>query len=107
MLLIGLHYRFGGVPGFAKVALKSIQDDYTRSISIDDCASAILRAPHSEVQDCVEDIKKHSKPSGHSGQKAYIEALLICCRVDQGGKPCSCKHLFQRPDGKHPSGRSK
>jgi hypothetical protein len=53
-----LHYGFEDVPDFAKVALKSIQDDYTRSISIDDSMSAIFRASHSELQNCVDDIKK-------------------------------------------------
>ena len=70
-----LHYGFEDVPGFAKVALKSIQDDYTRSISIDDCASAILRAPHDELQKCVDDIKKAFEALRPFRPEGFVEAL--------------------------------
>ena len=80
-----LHYGFKEVPGFAKVALKSIQDDYTRSISIDDCMSAILSAPHREIVNCVDDIKKafsELKPRPES----FIEALLYAAALTRAGK---------------------
>ena len=75
-----LHHGFKGVPGFAKVALKSIQDDYSRSISIDDCMSAILSAPHSEIENCAGDIKKafsvlNPKPENFKKALLYAAAL--------------------------------
>ena len=80
-----LHYGFKEVPGFAKVALKSIQDDYTRSISIDDCMSAILSAPHSEIVNCADDIQKafsalNPKP------ESFREALLYATALTRAGK---------------------
>ena len=79
-----LHYGFADVPGFTKVALKSIQDDYTRSISTDDCASAILRAPHNELQNCVDDIKKAFEALRPFRPEGFVEALLYAAGFDQG-----------------------
>lgn len=54
-----LRFHFDDIPGFVKVALKAIQDKYTRSISIDDCISVILRAPYDELRNSKDDLKKH------------------------------------------------
>ena len=81
-----LHYSFEEVPGFAKVALKSIQDDFTRSISIDDCMSAILRAPHSELLNCADDIKKAFSALKPFRPESFIEALLYAAALTKAGK---------------------
>ncbi len=81
-----LHYGFEGVPGFTKVALKSIQDDYTRRISIDDCMSAILRASHSELLNCVDDIKTAFSDLKPFRPESFIEALLYAAVLTRAGK---------------------
>lgn len=80
-----LHYGFYDVPGFVKVAMKSIQDDYTRSISIDDCASAILRAPHDELQSCVDDIKKAFEALKPFRPEGFYEALIYAAALTKAG----------------------
>ena len=90
-----LHYGFEDVPGFAKVALKSIQDDYTRSISIDDCASAILRAPHNELQNCVDDIKKAFEALRPFRPEGFIEALLYAAALTKAGNHAAASTCFR------------
>ena len=76
-----LHYGFRDVPGFAKVVLKSIQDDYTRSISTNDCVSAILRSSHNELQNCVDDIKRAFEALKPFKPEGFIEALLYAAAL--------------------------
>lgn len=90
-----LHYGFRDVPGFAKVALKSIQDDYTRSISIDDCASAILRSPHNELQDCVDDIKKAFEALKPFRPAGFVEALLYAAALTKAGNHAAATICFR------------
>jgi hypothetical protein len=90
-----LHYRFYDVPGFAKVAMKSIQDDYTRSISIDDCASAILRAPHSELQSCVDDIKKAFEALKPFRPEGFYEALIYAAALTKAGNHAEASICFR------------
>jgi tetratricopeptide (TPR) repeat protein len=80
-----LGYGFKEVPGFVKVALKSIQDVYTRSISIDDCASAILRAPHHELQNCVDDIRKAFEALKPFRPEGFVEALVYATALTKAG----------------------
>jgi hypothetical protein len=90
-----LHYGFEDVPGFTKVALKSIQDDYTRSISIDDCASAILRAPRNELQNCVDDIKKAFEALRPFRPEGFIEALLYAAALTKAGNHAAANTCFR------------
>ena len=90
-----LHYGFKDVPGFTKVALKSIQDDYTRSISIDDCMSAILRAPHNELKNCVDDIKKVFEALRPFRPEGFIEALLYAAALTKAGAHAAAKTCFR------------
>ena len=53
-----LYLSFSHAPGFVKVALKALQDDYTRSISTDDCETSILRAPSDELRKCVDELQE-------------------------------------------------
>ncbi len=80
-----LHYGFKEVPGFVKVALKAIQDDYTRSISIDDCMTAISSAPHSELLNCTDDINKALSAISPKPEN-FIEALLYAAALTRAGK---------------------
>lgn len=52
------YYSFINVPDFIKVALKSIQDNYTRSLSIDNCKFVILKSPKNELKNCIDEIVK-------------------------------------------------
>jgi hypothetical protein len=91
-----LHYGFHDVPGFAKVAMKSIQDDYTRSISIDDCASAILGAPNIELQSCVDDIKKAFEALKPFRPEGFYEALLYAAALTKAGNHAEASACFRK-----------
>lgn len=90
-----LHYGFKVVPGFTKVALKSIQDDYTRSISIDDCASAILSAPYTELQNCVDDIKKAFNALRPFRPEDFVESLLYAAALTKVGNHAAASTCFR------------
>lgn len=90
-----LHYGFKAVPGFIKVALKSIQDDYTRSISTDDCTTAILRAPHNELQNSVDDIKKAFEALRPFRPEGFIEALLYAAALTKAGNHATANTCFR------------
>ncbi len=90
-----LHYGFKDVPGFVKVALKSIQDDYTRYISTDDCATAILGAPHNELQDCVDDIKKAFEALRPFRPEGFVEALLYAAALTKAGDHAAASSCFR------------
>lgn len=51
-----LHFR--ALPGLSKVALKSIQDPYTRSISKEDSIDSIMRSSVNELQCSIQEIQK-------------------------------------------------
>jgi hypothetical protein len=89
-----LHYGFSDVPGFAKVALKSIRDDYTRSISIEDCMTTILRASPGELQNCVEDIKTAFDALKPFRQKNFVEALLYASALTKAGNHSAASDCF-------------
>lgn len=90
-----LHYGFKDFPGFAKVALKSIQDDYTRSISIDNCTSAILKVPHNELQNCIDDIKKAFEALRPFKPKDFVEALLYAAALTKAGNHEAASTCFR------------
>jgi len=80
-----LCYGFAEVPGFAKVALKAIRDDYTRSISIDDCTSTILRAPHQELKNCLDEIQMAFKGLKPYRPERFVEALFYAAALTKAG----------------------
>ncbi len=90
-----LHHGFVDVPGFAKVALKSIQDDYTRSISIDDCTSAVLNASSNELKSCVDDIKKAFEALKPFRPEGFIEALLYAAALSKAGNHAAVSTCFR------------
>ena len=89
-----LHYGFRDVPGFVRVALKSIQDVYTRSISIDDCASAILKATSNELQKCISDLKKAFEALRPFKSKDFVEAVLYAAALSKAGDYAAASACF-------------
>lgn len=90
-----LHYSFKDVPGFVKVALKSIKDVYTRSISTDDCATAILRAPCNELQNSVDDIKNAFEALRPFRPEGFIEAILYAAALTKAGNHATASTCFR------------
>ena len=95
--------RLKGVPGFTKVALKAIQDDYTRSISIDDCISVILRASTEELQNCVDDIKKAFKALKPFRPEDFVEALVYVAALTRAGNFMDASVCFRELEKDIPS----
>jgi hypothetical protein len=90
-----LHYGFKEVPGFVNVALKSIRDDYTRSISIDDCAASILNAPHDELKNCVDDMKNAFQALRPFRREGFFEALLYAAALTKAGNHAAASSCFR------------
>ncbi|WP_265671403.1 hypothetical protein [Klebsiella grimontii] len=80
-----LRYHFNNVPGFVKVALKAIQDDYTRRISVDDCISVILRATHDELRNSKEDLENAFNALKPFKPQQFIEALAYVAALSKSG----------------------
>lgn len=90
-----LHYGFEDVPGFVKVALKSIQDDYTRSISIDDCKTVILSAPQSELQNYTDEIQAAFNTLRPFRAEDFVEALLYAAVLSKAGNHAAASTCFK------------
>lgn len=90
-----LHYHFDNVPEFVKVALKAIQDEYTRNISIDDSVSVILRVPSNELQNCKEDIQKAFNALKPFRPQEFIEALVYVAALSKFGDNATANSNFK------------
>lgn len=90
-----LHYNFVDVPGFVKVALKSIRDNYTRSISIDDCMSTILKASPSELQNSVDDITIAFNALKPFRPENFVEALLYAAALTKAENYSTASNCFE------------
>ncbi|MBE9176794.1 hypothetical protein IQ225_18385 [Synechocystis salina LEGE 06155] len=90
-----LHYCFVDVPGFVKVALKSIRDDYTRSISIDDCVTTILKAPQAELQNCQDDIKTAFNALKPFKPEDFVEILLYATALTKAGNHSAASYCLK------------
>lgn len=99
-----LHLGFKNVPGFVKVALKSIQSDYTRSISIDDCGSTILRAPHNELQTFADDIVKAFLALRPFKPEDFFEAVLYAAALTKAENHVSASTCFSELIASIPAG---
>lgn len=86
---------FAKVPDFSKVALKAIQDDYTRSISTDDCIAMLLRAPREELKNCVDDIKRAFKALKPYRPEGFFEALVYAALLTKAGNHAVSAECFQ------------
>jgi hypothetical protein len=91
-----MHRGFRDVPGFLKVALKGIQDGYTRSITVDYCTSAILEAPPSELQANVCDIKKAFEALRPFRREGFVEALLYAAALTKAGDYAGASACFEQ-----------
>ena len=81
-----LSSRFQNAPDFVKVALKSIQSEYTRGISIDRCLSIILQATKSELSNCVQEIKNALIALKPFSNENFVEALVYITALHKSGK---------------------
>jgi len=90
-----LRYHFDDVPGFVKVALKAIQDEYTRSISIDDCISVILRAKHEELRNCKAELKNAFDALKPFKPQQFIEALVYVAALSKFGDNATSTICFK------------
>jgi len=80
-----LLYSFRDVSGFAKVAVKALQDDYTRSISTDDCVTAILRAPPEELRECTAELQKSFEALKPFRREDFLETLFLAAVFSRAG----------------------
>jgi hypothetical protein len=78
-----LHFR--GIPGFTKVALKSIQDPYTRSISKEDCIDSIIKSSVNELQISTQEIQKAFVALKPFRMGDFTEALVFVAVLSRTG----------------------
>lgn len=69
-----LYYK--NIPEFNKVALKAIQDPYTRRISIEDSIDSIMRSSTCELQNSTKEIQKAFKALEPFELRNFDEALV-------------------------------
>ena len=81
-----LHRGFNEVPGYVRVALKAIQNEYTRSISMDDCVTAILQAPEAELKLCVGEIVAAFYALKPFRAEGFVEALVYATALAKIGE---------------------
>ncbi|MBB4115862.1 hypothetical protein FHT80_005231 [Rhizobium sp. BK226] len=81
-----LVYSFQEVPGFVKVALKALTDQYTRSISTDDCVTVVLRASPRELRACADDIEAAFDALKPFRPEDFAEALLLISALTKAGR---------------------
>lgn len=85
--------KFQNAPNFVKVALKSIQNAYTRRISIDRCLSIILQASKSELSNCVQEIKNALTVLKPFSNENFAEVLVYITALHKSGQyteACAC-----------------
>lgn len=88
-----LSSRFQNAPDFVKVALKSIQSEYTRGISIDRCLSIILQTSKNELNNGVQEIKNALTSLKPFSSENFIEALVYITVLHKSGKYSeACAH---------------
>jgi hypothetical protein len=90
-----LVYSFQDAPGFVAVALKALADEYVRSISIDDCVTAILRAPLNELWEHADDIEAAFDVLKPFHSEDFDEALLLISALTKAGRFSSAHNRSQ------------
>lgn len=90
-----LHYKFKNVPDYIKVALKSLQSDYTRSISIDDCISVIFKASNIEIENATEEIEQTLKNLQPYSVRDFHEVLVCINALNKIGKYGKASEFFE------------
>lgn len=73
------------IPRFSRVALKAIQDSYTRSISVEDSIDSIMRSSSSELQEATIEIQKAFEKLKPFDLKDYNEALVYLAVLSRVG----------------------
>lgn len=81
-----LYLSFLHAPGFVKVALKALQDDYTRSISTDDCETTILRAPSDELEKCIDELQAAFETFAPFRVEDFRTLLVLASACSRAGR---------------------
>lgn len=81
-----LYLSFLQTPGFVKVTLKALQDDYTRSISTDDCETTILRAPSEELEKSVHELRAAFDTFSPFRGKHFRTLLVLASACSRAGQ---------------------
>ncbi|TWB43568.1 hypothetical protein FBZ98_1224 [Rhizobium sp. ERR 922] len=90
-----LNQHLGEAPGFLKVILKAWRDDYVRSISIDDCISAILRAPLEQLRECTEEIIAAFRAITPIEPEDIVEALVLIFSLSRATRFATARDCAQ------------
>lgn len=80
-----LHYHFNNIPSFIDVALKAIQDEYTRNISIDNCLSVILKSTPDNLRDSKTNLQKAFNSLKPFKPEQFTEALVYIIALSKTG----------------------
>lgn len=91
-----LGYRFRMVPGFARVAIKALRDDYTRGISIEKCAIVLFQAPLNELGAATNELKLAFEALKPYQPEDFPEALLLATALSRGGADNFGAELFRQ-----------
>ena len=91
-----LGYRFRDVPGFSKVAIKALQDDYTRSISIERAVMSILSAPAHELRSSFDELQQAFETLRPPRPEQFYEALVLAAALSRGGANDIVGALFEQ-----------
>lgn len=81
-----LYLSFLHAPGFVKVALKALQDDYTRSISTEDCETTILKAPSDELRKCIDELQAAFETFSPLRVEDFRTLLLLASACSRAGR---------------------
>lgn len=81
-----LYQRFLHAPGFVKVALKALQDDYTRSISTENCVTTILRSPSDELRKCSDELQAAFETFSSLREEDFRTLLVIASACSRAGR---------------------
>lgn len=87
-------YRFKTLPSFLKVALKAIQDSYTRGISISDCKDIILSSTKHELINSKEEIVGALELLKPLKQGDFLEAITYATALSISGDSAIGANLF-------------
>ena len=78
-------YRLKSLPNYTKVALKAIQDNYVRSITIDYCETVLLESDKEELADNLAELIKAFEALKPHSPSNFIEALLYVSLISKSG----------------------
>lgn len=90
-----LHYHFNNVPGFIEVALKAIQDEYTRNISINNCLAVILKSTPDNLRNSKSSLQKAFNSLKPFKPEQFTEALVYIITLSKIGDNTAAEFCFK------------